>query len=281
MNKIIELGVINKLQINRVAEPGLYLVPQDEEQSVLLPNVYITKQMKIGDIIEVFIYTDSEDRLVATTLNPIAKKDEFGFVEVVDTSKFGAFVNWGLPKDLLVPKNKQKTPFKVGEKRLIRVVADEKSNRLIGVEKITSFLNKETKVFNINDEVEILLFAKTPMGFKVVVNNNYEGMIFHNEIFENIKIGDKRKAFVKQIREDGKLDITLQKIGSKGGDEAVNRVLKLLKNNGGTLPYGTKSNTEDIIKNFGMSKKNFKLVVSKLVTMGTIENHGDKIRIKD
>ena len=160
MNKNIELGVINQLQINRVTEPGLYLVSEDEEECVLLPNAYITDSMQIGDVIDVFIYTDSEDRLVATTLTPKAMKNEFGFLEVVDTSRFGAFVNWGLPKDLLVPKNKQKTPFSIGEKRLVRIVEDKDSGRLIGIEKITSYLNKNTAHFKQNDEVEVLLLQR-------------------------------------------------------------------------------------------------------------------------
>jgi predicted RNA-binding protein (virulence factor B family) len=280
MNKTIELGTINQLQINRVTEPGLYLVSQNEEESVLLPNAYITSSMQVGDIIEVFIYTDSEDRLVATTLTPYAKKDEFGFLEVLDSSKFGAFMNWGLPKDLLVPKNKQKTPFVVGEKRLIRVVEDENSGRLIGVEKITSFLQKDTQHFKQNDEVEILLFAKTPMGFKVIVNNNYEGMIFHNEIFEKVKVGDKKKAFIKLVREDGKLDIALQKVGSKGDDDAVNKVLSLLEKNSGFLPYTSKSDADVITKIFGLSKKNFKAVLTKLISQDKIENVQNGIKLK-
>jgi len=280
MNKTIELGKLNKLQINRVTEPGLYLVPDNEEECVLLPNAYITTSMQVGDVIEVFIYTDSEDRLVATTLKPYAKKDEFGFLEVVDTSKFGAFVNWGLPKDLLVPKNKQKTPFVVGEKRLIRVVEDENSGRLIGVEKITSFLQKDTQHFKQNDEVEILLFAKTPMGFKVIVNNNYEGMIFHNEIFEKVKVGDTKKAFIKQVREDGKLDIALQKVGSKGDDEALNKVLSLLEKNSGFLPYTSKSDADVITKIFGLSKKNFKAVLTKLISQDKIESVQNGIKLK-
>ncbi|MFA7084332.1 MAG: S1-like domain-containing RNA-binding protein [Arcobacteraceae bacterium] len=280
MNKNIELGVLNKLQINRVTEPGLYLVPDNEDECVLLPNAYITSSMQIDDIIEVFIYTDSEDRIVATTLTPKAKKNEFGFLEVVDTSNFGAFVNWGLPKDLLVPKNKQKVPFKVGEKRLIRIIEDEDSGRLIGVEKITSFLKKDTEHFKQNDEVEILLFAKTPMGFKVIVNNNYEGMIFHNEIFEKIKVGDKKIAYIKVVREDGKLDLALQKVGSKGDDDSLNKVLAMLQKNNGFLPYTSKSNPEIITKIFGLSKKNFKAVLTKLRSEEKIEVEEEGIRLK-
>jgi predicted RNA-binding protein (virulence factor B family) len=280
MNETIQLGVINQLKIDRVAQPGLYLVAQNEEEAVLLPNCYITPNMKIGKTLEVFVYTDSEDRLVATTLKPYAMKDEFAFLEVVDTAKFGAFLHWGLPKDLFVPKNKQKTAFKVGEKRLVRIVEDEKTQRLIGVEKITDFLKTAPKTFQQNDEVSILLFAKTPLGYKVIVNQNYEGMIFHNEIFEPINVGQSKKAYIKTIREDGKLDICLQKIGAKADDETANKVLTMLKNSGGFLPYTSKSDAEVINKIFGLSKKNFKAILTKLKNQEKIEITQEGIRLK-
>lgn len=280
MNKNIELGKVNQLKIDRVSEPGVYLVSEDEEESVLLPNAYITSKMQIGDILDVFIYTDSEDRLVATTQTPYVKKDEFALLEVVDTSKFGAFMDMGLPKDLLVPKNRQKTPFNVGEKRFVRVIEDEKTNRLIGVEKFASFISREIQHFKQNDEVDILLFAKTPLGFKVVVNNAFEGMIFHNEIFEVIKVGDRRKAYIKNVREDGKLDISLQEIGSKSNDEAQNRVLSYLEKNDGFMAMNSKSDPEEIKKTFGLSKKNFKAVLTKLLSLDKIENVQNGIKLK-
>lgn len=280
MNQKIQLGKINQLKIDRVSEPGVYLVSQTEGESVLLPNAYITTKMQIGDILEVFIYTDSEDRLVATTQTPYAKKDEFAFLEVVDSSKFGAFVDMGLPKDLLVPKNRQKTPFRVGEKRFVRVIEDEKTNRLIGVEKFASFLKKVDCAFEVNDEVEILLFAKTPLGFKVVVNNNYEGMIFHNEVFEMIHVGDKRKAYIKNVRDDGKLDISLQQIGSKSNDDAQNKILEYLEKNGDFMEFTSKSDADAIKKTFGLSKKNFKAALTKLLSQDKIETVQNGIKLK-
>lgn len=280
MNKNIELGKVNQLKIDRVSEPGIYLVSEDEEESVLLPNAYITSKMQIGDILDVFIYTDSEDRLVATTQTPLVKKDEFALLEVVDTSKFGAFMDMGLPKDLLVPKNRQKTPFSVGEKRFVRVIEDEKTNRLIGVEKFSSFISREIQHFKQNDEVDILLFAKTPLGFKVVVNNAFEGMIFHNEIFEIIKVGQRKKAYVKNVREDGKLDISLQQIGSKSNDDAQNKVLSYLEKNSGFMEFTSKSDAEEIKKTFGLSKKNFKAVLTKLLSLDKIENVQNGLKLK-
>ncbi len=262
MNKKIELGIKNLLRVNRVSEPGLYLVSEDEEE-VLLPNCYITKDMQIGKIIEVFIYTDSEDRLVATTLTPYAMKDDFATLEVVDNTKFGAFLDIGLPKDLLVPKNRQKSTFNIGDRKVIQVVEDEKTHRLIGSEKFT--LSKESFSLLKNDEVEIIPFIKTPLGFKVIVNNKYEGLIFHNEIFEKIDIGDKKRAYVKYVRDDGKIDISLQKIGAKNSSDNPNRVLEILKYNGGKLDFTYKSDAKDIKERFQMSKKVFKMSLTKLI----------------
>lgn len=262
MNKKIELGVKNLLKVNRVSEPGLYLISEDEEE-VLLPNCYVLKEMEIGSNLEVFIYTDSEDRLVATTLNPYAMKNDFASLEVVDMAKFGAFLDMGLPKDLLVPKNRQKSTFNIGDRKVIQVVEDDKTHRLIGTEKFT--LSKATKEFTKNDEVEIIPFIKTPLGFKVVVNNEFEGLIYHNEIFENVNIGDKKKAYVKYVRDDGKLDISLQKIGAKNSNDNPTKVLEVLEQNGGELGFTYKSDAEDIKDTFGLSKKAFKASLTKLI----------------
>ena len=263
MNKQIELGLQNILKINRETDNGFYLIAEDEEE-VLLPNLYITDTMNIGDEIAVFIYTDSEDRLVATTETPKAHKDQFAFLEVIDRVPFGAFVDMGLQKDLLVPKNRQKSPFKIGEKRIIRIIEDEESGRLLGVEKITSYLSSKTKHLKRNMEVDVLVIATTPLGFKVIVDNQYEGLLYKNEVFETIKVGDTKKAYIKTVRDDGKLDISLQKIGVDNSDEIEGKILALLEQNDGFLPLNTKSDPEEIQKVFGLSKKNFKKILNTL-----------------
>lgn len=278
MNNNINLGEINSLKVNRVSEPGIYLIAGDEEE-VLLPNCYVDSSMQIGNEIEVFIYTDSEDRLVATTQTPYAMKNDFASLEVVDITKFGAFLDMGLPKDLLVPKNKQRSTFQVGNRKVIQVIEDEKTNRLIGTEKFK--LDKEAENFDQNDEVEILVYMKTPLGFKVVVQNKYEGLIFHNEIFENVNIGDKKRAYVKALREDGKLDISLQKIGAKNSDDNPSKVLAILEQNGGELGFTYKSDAEDIKDSFGLSKKAFKASLTKLIDEKKIELLEDRIKVKN
>lgn len=274
MNEKIEIGKINTLKVNRVSEPGIYLISGDETE-VLLPNAYVEKSMLVDSLLDVFIYTDSEDRLVATTLKPYVYLYEFASLKVVDTAKFGAFVDIGLPKDILVPKNKQKSSFIVDSYKVLQLQLDEKTNRLIASEKFD--LLKKVKNLNKNDEVEIILYSKTPLGFKVIVNDRYEGMIYHSEIFENIKIGDKKRAYVKNVREDNKIDISLQKIGQK---ETGDRVFDVLVKNGGKLNFTYKSEAEDIKNLFGVSKKSFKLSLTKLIDENKIILEENCIRVK-
>ena len=266
----LELGKINRLEIDRETPHGMFLKAQDQKD-VLLPKNYLNKEMKIGDVVEVFLYTDSEDRLIATTQKPKAMLDQYGVFEVVDTTSFGAFVDWGLLKDLFVPKKLQKTPFKVGEKRFLKVVYDERTHRLVGSEKLGDFF--ETKVHGLapNKEADILVIAQTPLGFKCLVNEKYEGLIYHNEIFRTIDIGDSYKAYVKTVRKDGKIDLSLQKPGTKGGADSSNKIVDMLKQNKGILPYNSKSDPELIKEVFAMSKKEFKRTLTSLAESGKIE----------
>ncbi len=265
INEHIQLGEMNTLKINRITEPGIYLEALDEEV-VLLPNAYITPTMQVDDELEVFIYTDSEDRLVATTQTPYGMKNQFMFTKVVDTTSFGAFVDWGLLKDLFVPKNRQKNPFRVGDMRIVRIIEDDETSRLIGVEKITSFLSSDTQKLEKNQEVEILLFAKTPMGYKVIINDTYEGMIYKNEIFSDVNVGEKLKAYIKNIRDDGKVDVSLQPIGKNNADDInTKKVLDVLEQNFNDLPYNYKTDADTIKELFGISKKAYKRALTKLV----------------
>ena len=273
MNEKLKQGVVNTLRVNRVSEPGIYLISGDETE-VLLPNIYVEKSMQIGSLVDVFIYTDSEDRLVATTLKPSLYLNEFANLKIVDSAKFGYFVDIGLAKDLLVPKNRQKGTFTVGSYKVLQMQFDERTSRLIASEKY--ILQSEPKNLKQNDEVEIILYSKTPLGYKVIVNNLYEGMIFHSEVFENLRIGDKKRAYVKKVREDNKLDISLQKIGQKIDD---NKIIEVLKNNGGEISFTYKSDAEDIKKVFGMSKKSYKATLTKLIEDKKIVLLSDKIKL--
>ena len=274
INEHIYVGELNTLAVNRVSEPGIYLI-SDDQTEVLLPNAYVTKSMDIGTFLDVFIYTDSEDRLVATTLKPYVYLYEFASLEIVDSMKFGAFVDIGLPKHILVPKNKQKGSYSIGNRKVLQLQLDEKTNRLIASEKYD--LLKEIKDLEKNAEVEIILYSKTPLGYKVIVNNSYDGMIYHTEIFENLKIGDTKRAYVKNIRDDNKIDICLQKIGEKPSGD---KVFDVLVQNGGKLDFTYKSEAEDISKVFGISKKAFKSSLTKLLAENKIILEESCIRVK-
>ncbi len=279
INEHLVLGSTNTLRVDRMTDPGIFLMA-DDGKDVLLPNQYVTKEMKVDDEIKVFVYNDSEDRIVATTEKPIAMINEYGFFKVVDVTNFGAFVDWGLKKDLFVPKTHQKSDFKVGENRILYVNYDEKTHRLIGSERLTQHLRFHKKTLKPNNEVSILVMAKTPMGYKCIVNNMYEGMIYHNEIFEDITIGETRSAYVKVGRPDGKLDLSLRRIGDKSSDAGEAKILKMLEENKGKLPYNYKSDPEDIKNIFGLSKKAYKRTLTALVDAEKIEVKENGIYLK-
>lgn len=273
INHTITIGKLNRLKVNRVSEHGIYLI-SGYGSEVLLPNAYVEKSMLIDSLLDVFIYTDSEDRIVATTLKPYLYLNEFAYLKIVDSAKFGYFVDIGLAKDILVPKNRTKSSFHINSYKVLQLQLDAKTNRLIASEKY--ILQKEPKNLKKNDKVEIILYSKTPLGYKVIVNNLYEGMIFHSEIFENLSIGDKKIAYVKAIRDDGKLDISLQQIGQKIDE---NRVLEILKANNGSLNFTYKSEASDIKDVFAMSKKAFKATLTKLINDKKIAIIEDKIKL--
>jgi predicted RNA-binding protein (virulence factor B family) len=278
MNATIMIGTINTLTINRETANGLYLIAENEEE-VLLPNTYVTDAMQLGDSIDVFVYTDSEDRPVATTLTPKAMLGEFAFLEVIDTHKNGLFLDWGLPKDLFVPKREQKN-LKVGDRRLFYITLDRETNRLIASQKIGKYLTKDINTLEKNQKVSLLIIASTPLGFKALINESYEGMLYKNEIFETIMIGDKKEGYIKEIRKDGKIDLSLQPIGKEANHNATAKIEALLQRHHGKLPYNYKSDAETIKAHFGLSKKAYKKALTTLVDAKkiTVDDSGIKKR---
>jgi predicted RNA-binding protein (virulence factor B family) len=279
-NDHIAIGEINTLKIERDTDYGYYLSAKDGEE-VLLPNIYIMEdEMQMGTLLDVFVYTDSEDRPVATTKMPYAKLGEYGYFTVVDYKSYGAFVNWGLPKDLFVPLSQQKEHFHIGKKYLLRVCLDEKTGRLYGTQKIGKYLNRDMKGLHPNKRLDAIVLAKTPMGYKVVADNQYEGMLFANEIFEPLRVGDRREVYIKQVRKDGKLDLSLQPIGIKAKrDIAKNKVMQLLKGAGGEMQFTYKSDAKEIQRSFGLSKKDFKRALTQLIENGQIVLQEASIRL--
>ena len=274
----ISVGKYNILNIDRETDSGYVLKSEDEE--VLLPGIFVSDELEVGSDIKVFIYTDSEDRIIATTDKPLLTLGEFGFLEVVDESDFGVFVDIGLQKHILVPKKMQKGFLKVGKKYLFALGIDIKTDRLICDMRIHRYLDKEVSHMKHLKEVDLLVIAKTPLGFKVIANNSYEGLVYENEIFENIKTGDKLKGYVKKVRDDGKLDISLNPIGKSKADTNSKKVVEVLKQNGGFLKLNYKSDAKDIKENFGMSKKAFKASLTKLLEVNQIELKDDGVYLR-
>ncbi|MBI9054003.1 MAG: GntR family transcriptional regulator [Bacteroidales bacterium] len=260
----MELGKINKLYIARFTDNGLYLVNSENEE-VLLPNAYVTADLEIGEQMEVFLYTDSEDRIVATTLKPYVQFEEFAYLQVKDANKFGAFMDWGLPKDLMVPFDEQTVKMENDNWYLVFLLLDEETDRLIGSCKINEFVFTDNIDLKEGDEVDLLLYDLTDLGMNAIVNNMYKGLIFESDIHKIVNPGEKIKGFVKKVREDGKLDISLEPIGYKNSiDKNSERILAALKKNEGYIELTDKSNPEKINALVGLSKKAFKRSLGNL-----------------
>ena len=263
MNHTLSIGTINTLIINRETANGLYLITGDNDTEVLLPNIYVKDTMQFDDSIDVFVYTDSEDRAVATTLTPKAMLGDFAFLKVVDTTPHGVFLDWGLPKDLFVPLREQKN-LKKGDKRLFYLTLDEQTNRLIASQKIGKYLKSDTKDLEKKQKVSLLIMASTPLGYKTLIDESYEGMLYKNEVFEPIKIGDKKEGYIKEVRPDGKIDVSLQLSGKEAKDEAASKIETILAKNG-ALDFNYKSDANEIKKVFGLSKKAYKRALTTLI----------------
>ena len=272
-----ELGIISSLLINRFTPNGAYLALQ-EGGEVLLPQSYLTGYEKEGDEVEVFVYTDSEDRPVAVTNRPKALVDEFAVMEVKEVTSFGAFMDWGLQKDLFVPKNEMGKEMQPGSKYLVRVCRDFRTDRLVGVAKYRDFILEDTRGFEVGQEVKALVFERTDLGYKVLIENSFEGIVYLNETFEEVEIGDKRRAFIKNIREDGKLDLQFAPIGRQKYEEGAEKILALLKDKK-FLPLHDKSSPEEIKQLLGMSKKHFKQSIGQLYKLKKIKLLPDGIEM--
>lgn len=259
---MIQIGEYNNLEVAREVEFGVYLT--DGTDDILLPGKYVPKNTIVGDVLDVFVYTDSEDRPIATTLKPKAAVGEFAYLDVKDVTDIGAFLDWGLEKDLFVPFKAQQVELNKGDKIVVKVVLDEVTNRVMGVSRIRSVMDEYIVDLEEGQEVDLMVYQETELGLMVVINNKYSGLVYRNEIFENISIGDERKGYVKRIREDEKVDITFRKPGYEATLGAIPFILDLLEKNDGFLPYHSKSDPEDIKKVFQMSKKVFKQAVGGL-----------------
>lgn len=276
----MEVGNYANLYVVKTVDFGVYLaLLPDGDDTVLLPKRYITKPLEIGDQIEVFIYRDSEDRIIATTLKPYAKAGEFACLDVSSTIGAGAFLDWGLPKDLFVPISEQRKRMEVGEYHMVYIYIDDQTNRLVATAKINRYLTDECTELNTGDEAEIIVCNETDLGVKVIVNGRYWGMLYENEIFQTLMPGQRMKAYVKELRTDGKLDMMLQKTGYEVVGEFTGLILDELSENNGFVPLTDKSDPEDIYETFEISKKNFKKAIGALYKQRVITIEKDGIRL--
>lgn len=274
----IELGKFNQLEVVKQVDFGMYL-DGGEEGEILLPTRYVPEDCKLGDWLNVFLYLDNEERLIATTLTPLVQVGEFACLEVSWVNQFGAFLNWGLMKDLFVPFSEQKMKMQVGNKYVIHAHIDDESFRIVASAKVDRYLSKEKAAYQPSEEVNILIWQKTDLGFKAIIENMYSGLLYDSEIFQTLHTGDVLKAYVKQVREDGKIDLILQKPGFEKIDDFSKTLHRYITEHGGWIGLTDKSPAEEIYDTFGVSKKTFKKAVGDLYKKRLILLHEDGIEL--
>ena len=276
----IELGKYNTLEVVKEVAFGMYL-DGGEEGEILLPPRYVPQDCKVGDKLNVFIYLDNEERLVATTLTPLVQVGQFACLEVAWINQYGAFLNWGLMKDLFVPFREQKMKMQVGKKYVVHAHLDDESYRIVASAKVDRYLSKEKAVYESGQEVDILIWQKTDLGFKAIINDEYSGLLYESEIFQPLHTGMRMKAYVKQVREDGKIDLLLQKPGQAKVEDFSATLLDYIREQGGRIALNDKSPAEEIYATFGVSKKTFKKAVGDLYKKHLVVLEEDGIRIRN
>ena len=260
---MIKVGEYNDLTISRAVDFGFYL--DDGKDGILLPKRFIPEGVKIGDTIRVFIYHDGEERLIATTQKPKGVLGDIVKLNVVSVTPQGAFMDWGLMKDIFVPKSQQLQKMIPNGSYLVKIVLDEQTGRIAATEKIDSFLSNEELTVKELDEVKLTVYRRTDIGYVVIINNKHTGVIHHNEIFRNITSGDTFNGFIKKVYpKENKIDVVAGKSGYKKVEDETTKILRLLDENNGYLPYNDKSNPDEIYDVFGMSKKTFKMTIGNL-----------------
>jgi hypothetical protein len=276
---MIEIGKKNTLRAIRNTPQGIYLTDKSG-QEVLLPNKYVPKTLQAEELLEVFVYKDSEDRLIATTLVPLIEANSLANLVVNEVNSFGAFLDMGIDKDLLVPIKEQLNPMKEGKSYWVYCYLDEVTQRLVGSSKIKRFLNNDNHNLAIGNEVDCLIFDDTPLGYLAVINNKHYGLIYHNEVYSNLRIGDTTQAFVKKVKETGEIDLSIQKIGFTHVNDQTDVILNHLKKNGGFLNLNDDSAPEEIQARLKISKKVFKKAIGILYREKKITIEEQGIRLK-
>lgn len=276
---MLKAGHTQTLTVSRLSEYGLYL-SDGEQNEVLLPNRYTSLADKVGDRKEVFLYHDSENRLVATTETPLLHAGEAGYLQVVDKTPHGAFLDWGLHgKDLFLPNRNQQSGVLVGQRYIVYLYEDSVTGRCVATMKLKSFINNELISVQPREEVALLVASQSEIGYRVVVNNRHWGMIYRNQIFRPVAVGDRLQGYVRRITEENRIDISLQQAGIAQVRDSAEALRELLRDNGGFLPLNDDSSPEQVAQLTQMSKKNFKRSLGMLLKRGEVHFENDGIKL--
>ena len=276
----MKVGHIQTLKVNRISDYGLYLV-DDEGQEVLLPNRYVSLTNAIGDEIEVFVYHDSEDRLVATTDRPLITEGRAAYLKVVDKNIHGAFLDWGLKgKDLFLPNRHQQGGVLAGRSYIVWLYVDNITGRCVATMKLKPFIDNDIITVKPRQKVDILIASESPIGYRAIIDSRHWGMVYKNQIFQKVQIGDRLEGFVRRITDDNRIDLSLRQEGYDGVATSAESLLSIIKENGGSLPVGDDSSPEQIHAATQMSKKVFKRAVGMLLKRGAITADRFEIREK-
>ena len=274
---MIQIGKLNKLRVVKKLDFGIYL-DGGEQGEILLPLKQVASGTKVDDIIEVFIYFDSEDRIIATTIMPYAMVGDFALLKTAAVDRVGAFMDWGLVKDVLVPFREQKKKMERGRSYIVYIYLDDESQRIAASAKLEKFLGNTPPEYSPNEEVNLLIHSETDLGYKAIINNSHWGVLYNNEIFQTLYVGQKIKGFVKKVREDDKIDLYLDKSGYAQIDDISKNILKVLKENDNFIPVTDKSNPQIIYNIFSISKKKYKKAIGNLYKNKLITISKDGIR---
>ncbi|PAV48887.1 GntR family transcriptional regulator [Pseudomonas sp. HAR-UPW-AIA-41] len=274
------IGRYNSLQITKYTDFGLYL-DGGVDGEILLPKRYIPKgeELEVGDWLNVFVYLDSEDRLIATTQKPKVQVGGFASLKVVEINRVGLFLDWGLPKDLLLPHSEEKRPLQVGDYCVVYVYLDQRTRRITATARLDRHLDKTPVRYETGQEVDLLVVEKTDMGFKAIINNEHWGLIHNNEVFKFLRGGMRERGFIREVRADGKISLSLQPLGREAASSLSEQILAKLREADGQLPLSDKSSPEQISSLFGVSKGNFKKAIGGLYKQGLIVIESDRIRL--
>ena len=275
---MLNIGKFNTLKVVKIVDFGVYLDGGNNIE-ILLPSRYITNVPTIGDEIDVFVYADSEDRLIATTETPYTQVGNFAFLEVVSVNKVGAFLNWGLMKDLLVPYNEQRSRMKQGRRYLVYTYLDDTTKRIVASSKYEKYLGNTIPEYKKGDKVKCLVCDENEIGYKLIIDDLHKGIIYKNELFRNIEIGDSFDGYIKQVRDDNKIDVTINDVAVNRIDALAERFYQFVKINGGSTTLCDKSSPEEIKSILQCSKKDFKKAIGALYKSHRINIDENKITI--